>query len=178
MSFSVHAMASGTFVTMLHTLSALLDRGAEHAGANGSGPEALLAAQLAPDMFPLARQVTIACDLVRDAMTRLTGREAPALPPDGETLAGLKARIEQTVAFVESVPASAFEGAAERAVSLEFPANNVAFDFNGAEFLRDWSLPNVYFHVVTAYDILRREGVAIGKRDYMLGAMRYFRPMK
>src|ERR1700741_1546452 len=140
MSFSVNEMASGTFTTMLRTLSALLDRGAEHASANGADLQVLLAAQLAPDMFPLARQVTIACDLVRDAMTRLTGREAPAPTPDGETFAALKARIEQTIAFVESVPDCAFDGAEARAVSNEFPANNIPFDFTGAEFLRDWSL--------------------------------------
>jgi hypothetical protein len=178
MSFSIQTMATGTFVTMLRTLSALLDRGSEHASAKGIDVQTLLAARLAPDMFPLAQQATIACDLVRDAMTRLTGGAAPAPTPDGETLAGLQARIAQTIAFVESVPASAFDGAEESAVSLEFPANNVAFDFTGAEFLRDWSLPNVYFHVVTAYDILRREGVALGKRDFLLGAMRYFRAPK
>jgi uncharacterized protein len=166
MKNSLHAMATETFVPMLRSLSSLLDKGAEHAKANKLDPATLVNARLAPDMFPLIQQVQIACDHAKGAAARLTGREPPRFEDNEKTLDELKARIAKTIDYVQSVPASAYEGAEER--DIKFPLiENLEFEANGFQYFRDWSLPHFYFHVVTAYDILRHSGVEIGKRDYL-----------
>jgi hypothetical protein len=165
-SFSIFTMAIDTFVPFLRTLSNLLDKGAEHLRGQGKDPETLVNARLAPDMFPLVKQVQIACDHAKGAAARLTGREPPRFEDNEQTLDQLKSRIKRTLEYVESVPASAYEGADKR--QIEFPLiDDLVLDVNGAQFLRDWALPHFYFHVVTAYDILRHQGVPIGKRDYL-----------
>jgi hypothetical protein len=159
-------MASETFVPMLRSLSSLLDKGAEHATAKKLDPATLVNARLAPDMFPLVQQVQIACDHAKGAAARLTGREPPRFEDNEKTLDELKARIAKTIDYVQSVPASAYEGAEDRAI--KFPLiENLVFEANGFQYVRDWSLPHFYFHVVTAYDILRHNGIEIGKRDYL-----------
>lgn len=162
---SLWFMAQG-LASRLRTLSALLDKGAAHAEAQGQAFETLAQAQLAPDMFPLARQVSIACRLSWEAMALLSGRERPPVEPIGDSLAELKARIEETLRKLEGVQEAEFGGAAERRVVLPLQEGMQA-EFSGAELLRDWTLPNVYFHLVTAYDILRHKGVALGKPDFM-----------
>ena len=154
---------------MLGTLSTLLDKGAAHMKANGSNPEGLAEARLAPDMFPLARQVQIACDSAKSAAARLTGQEPPKFEDTEKTLDDLKTRIRRTVDYVKSVPPTAYQEAEKRRVA--FPLmNDVSLDMDGMQYLRDWALPNFYFHVVTAYDILRNQGVQIGKQDYLAHA--------
>jgi hypothetical protein len=150
----------------LRTLSALLDKGAAFAEAQGMPFEALSQAQLAPDMFPLSRQVSIACRMAWEAVALLSGRERPPVEPVGGTLAELKARIDETIRKLESVGESEFAGAAERRIVLPLQGELTA-EFSGPEFLRDWSLPNLYFHLATAYDILRHKGVVLGKADFM-----------
>jgi hypothetical protein len=166
MSISIYTMAIDTFVPMLRTLSALLDKGAEHARAKGSDPEQLVDARLAPDMFPLVKQVQIACDHAKGAAARLSGREPPLMEDNERTLGELKSRIKRTLDYVEGISANDYEGAEKR--HIKFPLiDDLVLDVNGTQFLRDWALPHFYFHVVTAYDILRHEGVPIGKRDYL-----------
>jgi hypothetical protein len=168
-TLSVHSMAMDTFVPMLGTLSTLLDKGAEHMRAKGQSPDGLVEARLAPDMFPLSRQVQIACDSAKGAAARLSGQEPPVFEDTERTLDELKARIRRTLDYIKGVPASAFQGAGERRVV--FPLiNDLVLDMNGEQYVRDWALPNFYFHVVTAYDILRNQGVEIGKRDYLAHA--------
>jgi hypothetical protein len=163
---AMHAMAVETFVPTLRTLSSLLDKGAEHAKAKKLDPATLVNARLAPDMYPLVKQVQIACDFAKSTAARLAGREPPSFEDNEQTLDELKARIVKTIDYVQSVPASAFEGAEGR--PIKFPLiENLVFEANGIQYLRDWSLPHFYFHVVTAYDILRHSGVEIGKRDYL-----------
>jgi hypothetical protein len=166
MSFSLHFMAAGTFTTMLGSLSKLLDKGAEHAAARGWKPEALPAARLTPDMLPLSAQIQIACDTAKNGIARLAAVTPPKFADDEKTIDELKDRIQRTIAYVESVPETAFAGAEERRVLLPLPGD-IVVDLDGARHLRDWCLPNFYFHLVTAYDILRESGVAIGKQDYM-----------
>jgi hypothetical protein len=158
----------------LRMLSAVLDKGAAFAEAKGLPFETLSQAQLAPDMFPLNRQVSIACRLAWEAVAMLSGRERPELEPIGDTLAELKARIDETIRKLESVGEDEFRGAADRRVVLPLQGEMVA-EFVGWEFLRDWSLPNVYFHLVTAYDILRHKGVELGKIDFMPQAAAHIR---
>lgn len=162
----VHAMVSGTFLPMLNTLSSLLDKGAEYSTAEKRDPAALVGARLAPDMFPLSMQVRLACVHARDCAALLTGRTPPQFEGEDESMAAMKARIAETVSYIESVPAAAFEGAANRSIKHAL-RNGLSLEMSGLQFLRDWALPHFYFHVVTAYDILRHNGVAIGKRDYL-----------
>ena len=169
MSFTMYSMAMDTFVPLLGTLSTLLDKGAEHMKAKGLKPDALAEARLAPDMFPLSKQVQIACDQAKSVAARLTGQEPPKFEDNEQTIAQLKARIERTLDYIESVPKSAYEGCEKRRVSFPL-GEEMQLDMDGVEFLRDWTLPNFYFHVVTAYDILRHQGVPIGKQDYLAHA--------
>jgi len=165
-SISIYSMAIDTFAPMLRTLSNLLDKGAEHLRGQGKDPETLVNAKLAPDMFPLVKQVQIACDHAKGAAARLTGREPPKFEDNEQTLGELKSRIKRTLDYVEGVSSNDYEGAENR--HIEFPLiDDLVLDVNGTQFLRDWALPHFYFHLVTAYDILRNQGVPIGKRDYL-----------
>jgi hypothetical protein len=159
----MYALSVETFVPILNTLSELLDKATAQKGAEA---EQLVGAQLAADMFPLSRQVQIAADAAKSCVARLSGQEPPKYEDDEKTLADLKARIAKTLAFIATVPASAFEGAETRQIA--FPLfQGASLDADGVRFLKDWALPNFYFHVVTAYDILRHNGVEIGKQDYL-----------
>jgi hypothetical protein len=178
MSISVHAIASGTFVPMLRSLSRVLDKGAAHADAKKFDPAVLVKARLAPDMFTLAQQVQLACHHAKDAMARLTGQDPPQYGSADETFDELKARIRSTIEALESTPAAAFEGAEDRDVVIPLPGGEMAFEMKGYQLLRDWALPHFYFHVVTAYDILRHNGVDIGKRDYVGNVSGYLRPQR
>lgn len=160
-------MVPGTFVPMLRTLSELLDKGAAHASATGGDPAALLGARLAPDMFTLAQQVQMACYYALDTTARVTGAEPPR-PGDAAdaTLDAAKARIAATIARIEQAGAAPFAGADERDIVLPLQGELV-LAMKGLRFFRDWGAPHFYFHVVTAYDILRSSGVPLGKRDYI-----------
>ncbi len=164
MKTSIYAMAIKTYVPMLRSLSHVLDQGAEHARAEKSNAADLVNARLAPDMYPLAQQVRMACDQATDSTARLSGQDAPLFENDEKTLEELKVRPD------------AFEGAEDRKITIPIPENNIDFEMNGLQYLRDWALPHFYFHVVTAYGILRHKGVDIGKRDYMNQVAKYIRP--
>jgi len=166
MSLAMHAMAMDTFAPMLRTLAALLDKGAQYANANSRNPDTLVDARLAPDMFPLAKQVQIACDHAKSATARLTGQEPPKFEDNEQTLDQLKSRIRRTLDYVESIPAAAYHGSENRKIEVPL-INDLVLDVDGVQYVRDWALPNFYFHVVTAYDILRSQGVQIGKQDYL-----------
>ncbi len=166
MKASVHDISTGTFVPMLRSLARILDKAAQQAGAKKIDLAALPNARLAPDMYPLSRQVQIACDHAKGATARLTGQEPPLFEDNEQTIDDLKGRIAKTIEYVESIGAAAFEGAENRAIL--FPLiENLVFESNGFEYLRDWALPHFYFHVVTAYDIVRHNGIDIGKLDYL-----------
>jgi uncharacterized protein len=166
---SLYAIAVEAYAPMLTTLASLLDKGAEHAKSKGQNPDELMSAKLAPDMFPLSLQVRLSCHHALDGVARLTGGTPPTfenMGGDVKTLAELKDYTLDTVSLLKGISPAAFEGAENREV--EFPLQGpMIFKSNGLEFLRDWSLGHFYFHAVTAYDILRREGVPLGKRDYM-----------
>jgi hypothetical protein len=174
---SVRSLAMGTFVPLLRNLSALLDKGAAHASTKGFDPEVLVKSRLAPDMFSLAKQVEYACFHAKDAAARLSGGTPPERAEPADSLGGMKERIEATIVGLEARP-GALDGAADRAIVIDMPGGEMAFEMSGFEFLRDWAIPHFYFHVVTAYDILRHNGVAVGKRDYLAGVGRYLRPRK
>jgi hypothetical protein len=158
---------AAAFAPRLRTLSALLDKGAAFAEAKGMPFERLAQAQLAPDMFPLSRQVSIACRLSWECVALLSGRERPETQAIGDSLGELKGRIDETLARIEAVREEEFRGAAERRIVLPLQGDLEAH-LSAVEFLRDWSFPNVYFHLATAYDILRNQGVELGKADFMM----------
>jgi hypothetical protein len=159
-------MSQETFVPVLQTLSLILDKASHHAESKKIDPAVLVNARLAPDMFPLKQQVQIACEMAKACMARLSGAEPPARDDMGESFAELKQRIESAIGYVQSLGEASFEGAADRAIA--FPLiDKLVYESNGLQFLRDWTLPHFYFHVVTVYDILRHNGVELSKRDYM-----------
>lgn len=168
MRISVHAMSVDLFATALGNLAAVLEKGEAHAQARKIDPAVLVNARLAPDMHPLSRQVQIASDQAKGAVARLAGLEPPRFEDTETTFAELKERSSRTIEYIRSVPASAFEGAEERDITLQVGPRTL--QLKGLDFLQRWAIPNVFFHVTTAYAILRHNGVEIGKRDF-LGAI-------
>jgi hypothetical protein len=153
------------FLQMLKALSANLDKAAAHATAKKIDPSVLVNARLAPDMFPLSRQVQIATDHAKGATARLSGRENPKYEDTESTIDDLKARIAKTLAFVSSVPAAEIDGSEDKDITLTIGGQPRTL--KGQRYLLHNALPNFFFHVTTAYDILRHNGVEVGKRDYM-----------
>lgn len=149
----------------LTNLSAILRKGEAFAEAKKIDPHVLLNARLAPDMYPLVRQVQIATDLSKGAAARLAGLEVPKYEDNETTFAELYARIEKTIAFMDGIQAAQLVGAEEREITLLI--REVELKFTGLDYLLNWAQPNVYFHVTTAYNILRHNGVALGKRDFL-----------
>ena len=165
MTISMYEASIPRFVSLLTNLSAILDKAEAYAEAKKVVPAVLPSARLFPDMFPLSKQVQIACDFAKGAVARLAGIEIPKYEDNEQTLDELKARIAKTIAFVESVAASQINGSEERDIS--FTAGGKEMNLKGMPYLLGYALPNFYFHLVTAYNILRHNGVEIGKRDYM-----------
>jgi hypothetical protein len=165
MSISMYQASSPRFINALKNLSAILDKAQAHAEARKIDPAVLMNARLFPDMFPLKRQVQIACDNAKGAVARLAGVEIPRHEDTEESIADLKARIAKTIAFVETIRPAQIDGSEERNVHLKLGAREV--DWAGMQYLLGYALPNFYFHAVTAYDILRHCGVELAKRDYI-----------
>ncbi|HET9391051.1 MAG TPA: DUF1993 domain-containing protein [Steroidobacteraceae bacterium] len=165
MKVSVHALSIEVFSSALSNLSALLEKGSAHALARKFDPGVLVAARLAPDMFPLSRQVQIACDLAKNSAARLAGQEPPRFEDNEKTMEELRARIARTIDYLKSIPAAALDGSEER--DIRVPAGERTLEFKGLAFLQRWAIPNVFFHVTTAYNILRHNGVELGKRDFL-----------
>jgi uncharacterized protein len=153
------------FVNALRNLSAILDKAQAHAEGKKIDQAALTNFRLYPDMFPMKRQVQIACDTAKGAVARLAGVEVPKHEDTEETFAELKARIAKTIAFVESIKSTQIDGSEEKNIHLKLGPREV--DYKGMQYLLGHALPNFYFHVTTAYDILRHNGVELAKRDYL-----------
>lgn len=165
MSVTIQTVATTSVTRGLKTLLSLLEKAQAHAEAAGIDPDAYVEARLFEDMLPLSGQIQRASDSAKGAMARLTGTDAPVMADEERTFADLRDRIARTLAYVESVPASAFDGAETREVVV--PAGTFTLSFTGTQYLLEFVIPNFQFHVVTAYDILRHKGVPIGKRDFL-----------
>jgi hypothetical protein len=150
---------------MLNNLSSILKKGEEFAKAKKVDGAVLVADRLAPDMFPLAKQVQIACDQVKNGMARLAGVEPPKFDDKEATFAELQERIAKTLAFANTIKPAQVDGS--EAKEIKFSIGEWKFEFVGEQYLLTWIIPNFYFHVSTAYDILRHNGVEIGKSDYL-----------
>ena len=168
MKISVHAVSVEPLAHALANLSHLLEKGHAHAAARKYDPALLLAARLTPDMFPLTRQVQIATDMSKYGVARLAGVEAPKFEDKEQTFEELRARIARTVDFIKGVPASALEGSEERTIKVAL--RDRTLEFKGLDYLVRWVIPNAFFHVTTAYAILRQSGVEVGKNDFLTGS--------
>lgn len=151
----------------LNNLSHILNKGEEYADAKKIEHSVLLNARLFPDMFPLIRQVQIATDMSKGGAARLAGLEVPSYEDNEITFADLQARIAKTIAFIDTVKPDQMEGAETRDVTIT--VRNKPMEFKGQAYLQTWVFPNVYFHVTTAYNILRHNGVELGKPDFLRG---------
>jgi hypothetical protein len=163
-ALSVHDLTVPVFLRQLDNLSAILARAETWAQARRIAPETLLGYRLAPDMFPLVRQVQLTTDFAKGAVSRLAGREPPRFEDTEASFAALEARLEKTRRHIAAFSPADFDGAAERRVELKIGGEAVAFD--GKTYLLNFVYPNFYFHYATAYDILRHAGLDIGKRDF------------
>ncbi|HEX3763261.1 MAG TPA: DUF1993 domain-containing protein [Kofleriaceae bacterium] len=175
MPITLHELAIDTFVHMLGTLTHVLDKAAKHAEARKFPVDDLVNARLAPDMLPLSTQVYLACHHAKDGPARLLGQEPPMVGRGlQENFEQINARIHATLEHVRGLPKAEIDAAEQRRVTITITPERV-FDMTGFQLIRDWTLPHFYFHVVTAYDILRESGVEIGKRDYAPHAAAYLR---
>jgi len=165
MSLTMYQASIPAFVRMLGNLSAILDKAAAHAEAKKIDPAVFINARLAPDMFPLSRQVQIATDMVKGCAARLAGIEVPRYEDNETTFAELQARIDKTKAFLQSISASQIDGSEQRQITLKFGSRELSF--LGQPYLLDFVLPNFHFHLSMTYAILRHNGVEIGKKDYI-----------
>lgn len=165
MSLSMYQASVPVFIRMLTNLSAVLKKGEAHAQTKKIEPAVLTGARLAPDMFPLVRQIQIASDQVKGCAARLAGMEVPAYEDKEQSFADLYARIDKTIAFLKSVKAEQINGSEDRNVQL--PVRDKTITLKGQDYLFERVYPNFFFHVTTAYAILRHNGVDIGKGDFL-----------
>jgi hypothetical protein len=165
MSRAMYQASVQTFTHNLKNLSAILKTAANDAKARGIDPTVLLNMRLAPDMLPLTSQVQIITDNARGACARLAGVASPSYADDETTFAQLQARIKATLAFIRTLKAAQFEGSESREIVMELPIGTLSF--SGSDYLNGWALPNFYFHSSTAYNILRHNGVSLGKADFL-----------
>ena len=166
MTSSMYTHSVPVFKQMLTALKTILSQASEHATSKSIEPDALLQARLAPDMFPLLKQVQTAADFSRGVSARLAGMEVPTFAGQEKTFADLDVLLTQTLAFLDSVDASQFEGKESAEIVLR-PGTPKERKLNGQTYLANYGLPQFFFHVTTAYDILRHNGLPIGKRDFM-----------
>jgi hypothetical protein len=165
MALSMYQASVPAYTQMLKTLSAVLKKAEAHAEAKKIDPSIFVNARLYPDMAPLARQIQIATDQVKGGLSRLAGTEPPSWSDTETTFEELQARIKKALDFAASMKPEQIDGSEGRDIVLKVGGNDMPF--KGQAFLINFSLPNFYFHVVTAYDILRHNGVEIGKRDFL-----------
>ena len=165
MQITLYGTARTSATRAMNSLAVILDKAVASAEARKFDPSVLLASRLAPDMFPLIRQVQIACDFAKGPMARLAGIDNPKFEDVESTFGELKARITRTIEFVNSVPEASFAGAEDRDITIQ--AGSQTLEFKGLPYLIGFALPNLNFHLAMAYAILRHNGVEIGKRDYI-----------
>ncbi len=167
MSLSMYQASVPVLIRMLDNLSHILDKAVKHAEAKNIDPSVFVNARLAPDMYPLSKQVQIATDMAKGCAARLSGLEVPSYEDNEATFADLQARIAKTSAFIQSVSAGQIDGSEDRTVTLKLRGKEISFA--GQPYLLHFVLPNFYFHITTAYNILRHNGVELGKMDFLGG---------
>ena len=165
MTITIHQASVPVFVQGLKGLKGVLTKAAAHVDAKKLDPDSLLKARLFPDMFPLLRQAQIATDFAKGCAARLAGEEVPAWDDVETDFAGLIARVERAIAYVEGLDPAAFENAEDRDITLVRRGETSVV--KGLAYLQTQAQPNFFFHLTTAYAILRKNGVEVGKKDYL-----------
>lgn len=168
MTISMYSASVPVFRNMLGNLSHFLDKAQAHAEAKKFDPLVLTDYRLAPDMLPFRKQVQIACDAAKNGLARLSGVEAPKFEDTETSFAELKERIRKTIDYLDSVPRAKIDGCEDK--DITFPVGReTTRTMKGEAYLLNWALPNLFFHVTTAYAILRHNGVELGKGEYLMG---------
>ena len=165
-TISMYNASVPIFKQLLMALNAILDKAQAHVESHAVEPATLLQASLFPDMYNFTRQIQIATDFAKGVTARLAGVEVPAYEDNETTLSELKARIEKTLLFITNVKSEQINGSESKEI-ITRPGSPKEKKFNGQNYLLHYGIPQFFFHVTTAYDILRSQGVEIGKRDYM-----------
>jgi hypothetical protein len=166
MTDAMYVSSVPVFKQMLGGLAAILAKAEAHATEKNIEPAALTQTRLFPDMFPLSKQVQVACDFARGVSARLVGAEVPKYDDNERTFDELRGLIARSLAFIEGFSPAQFEGAAQREIVTR-PGTPKERRFDGQSYLLSYGLPQFFFHVATAYALLRHNGIEIGKRDYM-----------
>lgn len=165
MPISMYQASAPRFVHMLNNLSAMLDKAQAHAAAKKLDPAALTTFRLFPDMFPLSRQIQVACDVAKGTVARLAGVDVPKHEDTEQTFDELKTRIAKTVAFINTIKPEQIDGSDDKDITVKLGKQE--YRFKGMQYLLNWAHPNFYFHATTAYNILRHNGVELGKKDFV-----------
>jgi len=165
MSISLYDVSIPVFALSLNNLSAILDKAESHGDAKKVDPKVIPQARLIVDMLPLTSQVQIACDTAKGAAARLAGVQVPKHEDTEATLAELKTRVAKTLDFIKTIKPEQLQGAETREIVLQFP--QATLKFKGLNYLTNFALPNFFFHVTMAYALLRKNGVDLGKRDFL-----------
>lgn len=165
MTLSMYQASVPTFVHGLSSLLAILNKAEQHATAKKIDPSILINARLYPDMFALARQVQIACDIIKGGVARLAGVEIPSHPDTETTFTELKARITKVIKFISGIKPAQINGSEDKAINLKVGGSEM--NFKGQPYLLSFIIPNFYFHISITYAILRHNGVEIGKADFL-----------
>jgi hypothetical protein len=165
MAVSIYDISVASFSRTLQSLSGILDKAIAYAAAKNIDGKVLVDARLFPDMFPLSRQVQIACDFAKGCSARLAGVEVPKYEDNESTLEELKARVAKTLSFIGTIRPEQLKGAEDRTITHEMRV--MTLKLPGLQYLTGFALPNFYFHATTAYALLRHNGVELGKRDFI-----------
>jgi uncharacterized protein len=167
MKISMYAMSHDVFKKSLSQLLHVMEKGVANAKARNFDTGVLTGARLAPDMLPFTKQIQLTSDFAKNSMARLAGVDPPKFEDNETTMEELLARVRKTIDYIDSVTPAALEGSETREIRI--PLRDRTVEFQGLTFLQYWALPNFFFHHVTAYNLLRHNGVDIGKRDYLGG---------
>lgn len=162
----MHAVSAPVFVRNLNNLSNMLTKAEQQAKTKGYDPAVLLNQRLAPDMFPLTKQIQIACDHAKGCVARLAGHPPEPMEDNETTFAELQTRIKKVLAIVEGYKPDQLEGSETREIVIKIP--NMELKFSGIDYVTQWAMPNFYFHATMAYAILRHNGIELGKRDFLM----------
>ena len=165
MKISMHAMSHDVFKKALTQLVHLMEKGVASAETRKFESGVLVAARLAPDMLPFLKQIQLTSDFAKNSIARLAGVDPPKFEDNETTMDELLARVKKTLDYIGTVPVSAFEGSETR--DIRIPLRDRTLEMKGLPFLQNWAIPNFFFHYVTAYNLLRHNGVDIGKRDFL-----------
>lgn len=171
----LYSLTVPAFINALGALSGQLDKARAWDGDHGKDEAQLMAAQLAPDMSPLSTQIRFSCSQALQPVTRLGATGAPEFAEDAADFAGMKAQIATTTDFLSALDPAALGSDDSRTVSFDLP-NGMAFDLSAADYVRDWALPQFYFHIMAAYAVMRQAGAPLGKADFVSYMMRHLRP--